>query len=36
MRLMPQSSVMSVTVILLRGFCSSSDFSDASSARLVT
>ena len=33
---MPQSSVMSLTVILCSGFSSSSFFNDASSARLVT
>ena len=33
---MPQSSVMSLTVILCSGFSSSSFFSEASSARLVT
>jgi len=33
---MPQSSVISLMVILLRGFCSSRFLSDASSARLVT
>ena len=32
---MPQSSVMSVTVILLKGFWSRRCFSDADSARLV-
>ena len=36
MRLMPQSSAISLMVILFSGFCSSRCFSDASSARLVT
>ena len=35
MRLTPQSSVMSAIVILVSGFCSSSRFSDASSACFV-
>ena len=33
---MPQSSAMSLMVILLSGFCSSRCFSEASSARFVT